>query len=354
MSRPHRRPARGFTLIELLVVIAIIGVLIALLLPAVQAAREAARRAQCVNNLKQLALGLHNYHDTNGSFPMGTPFYKFNYAFTGPGYDDGQSLFISMLSFIEQPALFNSVNFSVNIYEFTNSTVKAVSTSTLLCPSDPAAAKRVVYPSGYYDAPSGQFIFCYTSYAGCAGLWYHHADYSDASYATMPTLNGQDYGMFYALSSTKIADVTDGTSNTLMLSEHAVAPLDSSTAQNWHWWFDGYYGDTLFWTAFPINPFRRLKTNASNVSTTNAYVSAASSMHPGGANFAFADGSVKFLKDTINTWPFDPVTGVPVGVTGDWTSYRTLFTVAPSVRLGVYQQLSTRNLGETISSDAYN
>src|SRR3954469_20008362 len=106
------RPRSAFTLIELLVVIAIIAVLIGLLLPAVQSAREAAQRAQCVNNLKQLALAAHNYESTYGAFSMGTPFYKFGDI----GVNDGHSLFVALLGQLEQQSLFNAVNFSRNIY----------------------------------------------------------------------------------------------------------------------------------------------------------------------------------------------------------------------------------------------
>jgi prepilin-type N-terminal cleavage/methylation domain-containing protein/prepilin-type processing-associated H-X9-DG protein len=355
-SRPVRN-SQGFTLIELLVVILIIGVLIALLLPAVQTAREAARRAQCINNLKQLGLAAHNYHGVYNALPMGTPFYCFpDLVNLFPGwscYNDGHSILVAMLGQYEQQSLFNAVNFNINIYCFANQTVQATQLNTLLCPSDAVVSQRVAYPSGLYNIPQGSVVIVYTSYAGNAGTWYHHsATYDLAGYNQTPTLTSQDYGLFFCDSHVNFP-VKDGLSNTLLFGERYQGALLGSTAQDWHWWFDGYYGDTLFWTAFPINPQKRLKASGTTAQLANAYVEGASSAHPDGANFCMADGSAKFIKETIDCWPVDPATGIPIGITGDWDFYSTPFTLAPTVRFGVYQALSTRANDEVISADAY-
>src|SRR3954463_5850536 len=132
-SRNGREQSQGFTLIELLVVIAIIAVLISLLLPAVQSAREAARRAQCVNNLKQLALAAHNYESSNNTFPMADHVGR---------YIDGSLTrqdfghFVGLTQYVEQGTIFNALNSSVMIYTYPNSTVSGIGLSILWCPSD--------------------------------------------------------------------------------------------------------------------------------------------------------------------------------------------------------------------------
>jgi len=344
---------RGFTLIELLVVIAIIGVLIALLLPAVQQAREAARRIQCTNNLKQWALAAANYESSVGCYPMGMGIQVTARDPTSIWTNAGS--FVSLTLYIEQQQLFNAINWSVNIYDYENTTINASGFSAMWCPSDNGVALSRM---NNYVLTSGNpaYPMRYTSYAGCSGTWF-------LSQFNTCALQRQN-GVLYALSSTRLAECTDGTSNTMLFGEHAHSIMNQQSQTDWHWWTSGNYGDTLFSTYFPLNPQKRSK-DLGNLSGSTAYIEAGSSVHPGGVNFAMMDGSVKFLKDTIQSWTNDQSTGLPTGVTTTtctgtlpippFTGPRTssVYNVGPLARLGVLQALSTRAGGEVVSSDAY-
>jgi prepilin-type N-terminal cleavage/methylation domain-containing protein/prepilin-type processing-associated H-X9-DG protein len=337
---------RGFTLIELLVVIAIIAVLIALLLPAVQAAREAARRAQCVNNLKQLGLGVHNYLSANGTFPIGCPIQ--NDIYFGVYYES-QSVFVSMLGSLEQQSLFNSVNFSINMQCAQNQTIYLTGLSALWCPSD-AKISRVVSLGAYEGVANWQARF--SSYGACGGTFWPEIEFiisgSVANDPAIPAVAGAISGMFSINTAYPISAITDGTSNTMMFSERANGKFASNDADNYCWWGDSVSTDTIFTTLYPMNPFNKIGNISSEYSSS--WDEAASSFHSGGANFAFADGSVRFVKDTINTWQANPTTGFPVGVSDPGTG---ILTIAPGTKIGVYQMLSTKSGGEIVSSDAY-
>src|SRR5208282_1251648 len=172
--RDHmRRDGRsGFTLIELLVVIAIIAVLIALLLPAVQSAREAARRVQCVNNMKQLGLALSNYESTYGIYPYGMARENCgpNCSFSPNGYFVGSSLFVRMLPYIEQQVMANAYNYSLINWTADNGTVGAVGLGVLWCPSDGLTSGLHVSFAGWGWDGSTQ-VLTYTSYAGNMGTF---------------------------------------------------------------------------------------------------------------------------------------------------------------------------------------
>ena len=166
----HRtRPDRpGFTLVEALVVITVIGILVALLLPAIQAARESSRRIHCAANLKQLALACHNYADTFGTLPIGIPqMYDPDPALNF--FEPSQSIFVSTLGQLDQQPLFNAVNFSRSIFASANATVVGTGLEVLWCPSDPSIQMEVEYP--FFEDPFKEKVR-FSSYAGCTGIWY--------------------------------------------------------------------------------------------------------------------------------------------------------------------------------------
>ena len=363
--RPHRR---GFTLIELLVVIAIIGVLIALLLPAVQSAREAARRAQCTNNLKQMGLALLNYESSVGTFPMttilipcpnGTPGSTISY--TCGGYQSSWSAMARSAPYMEAGAVYNAINFALTYSDTANTTVSNTPLSFLFCPSDPG--------SHIDDASLGDTLTATTSYGTCDGDWYV---YSINWNTTPPSLGPQNRTLFGPNYSRRISEVTDGLSNTMMAAEGVIghaqmrscmsSPSVPSDASVGTWspsnvpapgpnstaaltalinscgtpsskikaggpightrWSNGGVYYSGFTTAMPPNMKVSTISRAIGTRITGAnvpmdwdsvdendggptYMSlSASSYHPGGVNVLFGDGSVHFVKDSIDptTW----------------------------------------------------
>ncbi len=338
-GKSNRRP--GFTLIELLVVIAVIGVLIALLLPAVQAAREAARRSQCVNNLKQLALGTSNYVDVHGAYPLGV---HFSFGFSTASH------FVAILPQMEQQPLYNAMNYQWNVWSSANTTLHAVALSYLICPSDTRAAQGEVFPGDEAFDPAadflhfGKFVQQYTSYAGNAGSWFQNS--------RNETRLAQSNGIFFRGRSIKMAEVSDGLSNTILMGEHAVSILNDDFERIIEGpnWAGSWFGSTVFTAFYPINPQRKLPDVLDADGLCHIYVAGASSMHPGGANFAMGDGSVRFLKDTIDSWSNDPATGEPIVLNRDANG---LYKFLPNAKVGVYQALTTRNGGEAISGEGF-
>jgi len=321
-SRGAVRPwgSRGFTLVELLVVIAIIGILIAMLLPAVQAAREAARRAECTNNLRQLALAAHHYHDAVGSFPPGILLSQYS---AGSGRYRGANLFVFLLPYFEQGNLYDEWDFADPNANFSGGMQsRAARGPNLLCPSEPERENPLYYSTRLTGSSIDRYLKV-TSYAGNGGTRsYHPASgflatdgvFFLAGPGSLPEPNQQPV---------RLADVTDGTSNTLLLGERSRwAPhYNTFAAQGWDWAFR-YYGNWAATSALglahvtlstyaPINyrlPFdydhrAGASPPADSAADFKYYIDlrvcAYGSSHPGGANLATCDGSVRFFSETI-------------------------------------------------------
>ncbi len=280
-----RHHIRGFTLIELLVVISIIGVLIALLLPAVQAAREAARRAQCTNNLKQMGIALQNYHDSLGAFPPGyVSGFDRNGADTGPGWGWAAMILPQM----EQGNLFNSINFSLPIEEPANGTVRLVGIQAFLCPSDTV---KPIWTATQHDLMGKPVApICDVSPSNYIGMYG----------TTEPGVDG--VGIFSRNSKIAIRDITDGTSQTIIVGERSHHLCEAT-------WVGAVTNASLF--PSPGSPAPPVVDNASGMvlghsgdrngpGAPTSYVNQFSSRHPGGVNFLFVDGHVQFLKTTMN------------------------------------------------------
>ena len=285
-SGPRRE---GFTLIELLVVIAIISVLIALLLPAVQSAREAARRAQCCNNLMQLGMALQNYEAAYERLPPGVVSDSDPVLDQAKGYHFGW--LTQVLPFFEQKSLYNRLNFKAGVYDAPNSTCRAIMVDGFLCPSDLANMRR------------GTGGLALTSYAGC------HNDVE-------APISAKNNGVLFLNSSVRLEDVTDGTSQTIFISEK----LNESGEQGWASGTRaslrnmGSRGGPLpgGWVQFSVGSDDESANVKAIISGTSGaevndgekadakFVGGFGARHPGGHNVAFGDGSVRFLKSSAS------------------------------------------------------
>lgn len=287
---------RGFTLIELLVVIAIIAILIALLLPAVQQAREAARRTQCKNNLKQLGIAMHNYHDTVNVFPW--------------GFDERETLWTAMiLPQIEQANLYSTLIWqegTVGNWDFDGSpNEKACGTiiQGFMCPSMPLG------PRDNENIPGRVPV----SYRACAGSMVSSDDastrpagFNTAAFLTLEQ-NNLD-GMFYGCSNIKMRDIIDGTSNTIMIGESRTSEYSKDGQQMDYWAFGspqtgGWVLNGLGGTEYSeglgscvVKPNANLDLTVNGVLMEMAF----GSYHVGGAQYTLADGSVRFISENID------------------------------------------------------
>jgi len=341
----QKRRTSGFTLIELLVVIAIIAVLIALLLPAVQAAREAARRSQCVNNLKQIGLGVMNYESSIGAFPAG-----------GRACCHGTWI-VSLLPYVEQQALFNSWNAAGNntvanfdtLFRYNgaaNITVTSTRVNAYLCPSDGNNTQVAGYTANIGNTPVP--VVSHNYVANFGNITMQQGTVSSGSRLPYLVDNGVTYNFLgapfmdigspnymgaVAPQAITIASITDGLSNTMMISEALVGTSGTNRDLRGfsHYTYSAAYSGFL--TPNSTMPDWLQQAAYCNYSATNRQnppciagpggmiMFAARSKHSGGVNVAFCDGSVRFVKNTVSR--------------------------------PTYMALSTTKGGEVISSDSY-
>jgi prepilin-type N-terminal cleavage/methylation domain-containing protein/prepilin-type processing-associated H-X9-DG protein len=358
-----RRLRSGFTLIELLVVIAIIAVLIGLLLPAVQKVREAAARTQCINSLKQMGLAMHNFHDVNNKFPSalrmglsasGAQWYQSTYKYDAApdGYANGSTGYpiggafwsweARIAPFIEQDNVFKTFNMAASSAAWPwwqylpglpatgANTVNGVKAKIFQCPSD--GRSNLVCPDG--DGDGTNKVAALTGYLGVDGRdQFKESIAGSGAPSTTAKLPGQD-GMLYVNSGVKMTGISDGTSNTLLIGER---PPSNDLYYGWLWAGSGdypYFGatDTVLGVRERVTPnaapdfFRPGSLNdPQNIHRYHFW-----SLHSGGGNWLFADGSARFITYAAGT---------------------AVVTTVNNIQVSLLEALASRNGGEVYSEN---
>ncbi|MCA9195743.1 MAG: DUF1559 domain-containing protein [Planctomycetales bacterium] len=321
---------KGFTLVELLVVIAIIGILVGLLLPAVQAAREAARRMQCSNNLKQIGLAMHNYASAHKKFPPGWLFFDPRMSGRGDRANrlPGWGWQTQILPFIEQGNLFSRISFDGRgLWEAPNNQVINQTFSLQLCPSSGDPTHIVLGPDTLPVQPG----IAASNYLGVAGAFVQSAYYDQPE--------GRKNGMMIEDKSMKFGDIIDGTSNTLLVGEVALSGSGKNFDTDGFLWDPKWYGSLqtrggLARADAPESVVRsgEFRMNPPMVASDNVKRNSFKSRHSGGAQFALADGSVHFLAETIDH------------TQTSWAAVNN--NTVPWQQVGTFQRLCSRNDGQ--------
>jgi len=298
-----RGAGKGFTLVELLVVIAIIGVLVALLLPAVQAAREAARRMQCSNNLRQMGIALHNYHDVNQWFPM-------NYR---PVQGGTYSWMQALLPFIEQQTMYNQLTLGGRVNLANNTRIANTPIKTYRCPTDGLNQNGLL--NGAADGGGTKAITNYKANSGAFWVW-QVVNLNNVRWPSGSAPNNPPNSLLYCdglmcsnsyssaasdvnpgmdvvfKNTTRMTTITDGTANSFAVGE--AVPAWSI----WSWWYN--QNASVATCGIPLNYRRgieKLEPFANQWQRNYSFYS----LHPAGGNFAMCDASVRFISDSIDT-----------------------------------------------------
>jgi prepilin-type N-terminal cleavage/methylation domain-containing protein len=294
-ARRGTRQLPGFTLVELLVVIAIIGILVALLLPAVQSAREAARRSTCESNFRQVGVAMHNYESAKKSFPTGQDVWSGRLHCSNPGnkpqyFGWGWGTYI--LPYLEEQALYDRIDF--NQISFANGSgfpAAATHLSVYLCPSDPHGPELVDCCNPQTNGGIPEEDVARSNMCGVADS----RDFTCDGNSNFARRDGD--GMFFTVSNTRVAQVEDGTSHTLLVGE--VIGLGQGTHRGFFWVSHG-----VLHTANGINNFTYLLASSPEdlprSSPWDLNTAGFSSHHPGGCHFAFADSSTHFVSESID------------------------------------------------------
>jgi len=301
------KPPIGFTLVELLVVIAIIGILVALLLPAVQAARESARKTQCMGNFHQVGIALNNYHSAHNSFPLGIEMWEASTSIPGGGspcpreqgvtsHRYGWSWSSYILPYLEQTQVFDMIDFSQRQYTDDPSfRAAAYNIATFLCPSDGQSGEWLGCCSGVQSGSSSEEDWRLSSMCGVADSISWHCNFlkfpahkpKDSKYPRPDAA-----GILFNRSKISAANVTDGTSNTLIVGEAISQGEGSQRGYTWLTW-------NLMDTSNGINLPLRIRLSG-ELYDPWGFDGGFASFHPGGCHFAMADGSVHFFSETID------------------------------------------------------
>lgn len=277
---PQKRRT-GFTLIELLVVIAIIAILIALLLPAVQQAREAARRTQCRNNLKQIGLAVHNYHDVYGMIPPGWIGVDLMSGEPQVEGANGWSWASKLLPYLDQMPLYNQINFRLTVQDPLNQTPRLSPLSVFICPSDQNTSKKFMLKDGM-----GADI-CELSLSNYPGM-FGDGDIDACEGQPAPFICSGT-GMFFHNSAIRFSQVSDGLTNTLMVGERKTKAKD-----DWYSTWNGVVLDGEEASVRVVGTTDHTPNNPAN------HFDDFSSYHVGGAIFALGDGSVRFIGENLD------------------------------------------------------